>query len=126
MKKILLTILLTVTPAYAFEEYMIISNMPVKSVTVQNPEIVKVQPVFTIDNEKKIIILTPLTNGKTKINIERVNDKKTLEVKISEDLTKIKPQDGFNYFSIDIPPENFIIPLPPANEILPKPPKGGK
>ena len=55
-------------------------------------------------------------------------DKKSIDIKIDKDRTVIKPQDGFSYFSIDIPPEEYLIPLPPANAILPEPPKlkGGK
>ena len=128
MKKLILTILLTAAPACAFEDYMIISNSPVKSVAVQNQEILDAKPVFTIDNKKKVIIITPKSNGKTKINIDLFDKKETLDIKIDTNKTTIKPHKGFNYFSVDIPPEEYIIPLPPANEILPEPPKfkGGK
>ena len=128
MKKLILTILLTAAPACAFEDYMIISNSPVKSVTVQNQEVLDAKPVFTINNEKKIIIITPKTNGKTKINIDLFDKKETLDVKIESEKTTIKPLKDFNYYSVDIPPEEYIIPPPPANEILPEPPKfkGGK
>ena len=54
MKKILLTILLLSTPASAFEDYMVISNQPVKSVSVQNPEVLDSSVLLTIDNQKKI------------------------------------------------------------------------
>ena len=128
MKKLILTILLTATPVCAFEDYMIISSAPVKSVAVQNQEILDAKPVFTIDNKKKVIIITPKSNGKTKINIDLFDKKETLDIKIDTNKTTIKPHKGFNYFSVDIPPEEYIIPLPPANEILPEPPKfkGGK
>ena len=129
MKKILLTILLATAPAYAFEEYMIISNSAVKSVAVQNQEILEAKPVFTIDNQKKIILITPLKEGKTKLNINLIdNNKETLDIKIENGKTHIKQNKKFNYFTIDIPPENLLVPLPPANSILPDPPKfkGGK
>lgn len=123
MKKLLLTILLTTTPAYAFENYMIISSVPVKSITVQNPEILEAQPVFTIDNEKKIIVITPKSNGKSKVYVNLFDKKEIIDIKVEKDKTIIKPNDKFNYFSVDIPPEEYIIPLPPADSILPKPPK---
>ena len=74
MKKFILTILLIniIQPALAFEDYMIVSNSIVKSVTVQNKNIIEAQPVFTISNEKKIIILTPLAEGKTDIIINTI------------------------------------------------------
>ncbi len=129
MKKTLLTILLATAPAYGFEEYMIISNSAVKSVAVQNQEILEAKPVFTIDNQKKIILITPLKEGKTKLNINLIDNKKeTLDIKIETEKTNIKQNKNFNYFAIDIPPENLLVPLPPANGILPDPPKykGGK
>ncbi len=125
MKKILLTVLLSTMPVYAFEDYMIISTSPVKSVTVQNQDIINVKPVFTIDNEKKIIIVTPKSKGKTKINVNLYDSEKTIDVKVTEDSTTLKPQNGFNYFLMDTPPQKPEIPLPPANSILPTPPKGG-
>lgn len=112
MKKILLTILLTSLPACAFENYMIISETPVKSVAVQNPEILSAQPVFTIDNEKKIIVVTPKSSGKTSINIDLYGNKKNIEVKVTESSTHIKPQDGFNYYVMELPPQTVDI-LPP-------------
>ncbi|MBQ8168544.1 hypothetical protein IJZ97_03915 [bacterium] len=126
MKKILLTILLTALPACAFEDYMIISSVPVKSVSVENSEILQAQPLFTIDNQKKVIIVTPKSKGKTKINVNFFDGTKTLDVKVYENKTMIKPQEGFNYFLMDFPPQEPYIPLPPANLILPEPPKGGK
>ncbi len=128
MKKLLLTLLILNSPVQAFENYMIISSSPVKSVTVQNKEILDADPVFTIDNQKKVIVITPKSKGKTKIHVELFDNTKTIDIKIEKDKTLIKPQEGFNYFSVDIPPEEYIIPLPPANEILPEPPKfkGGK
>lgn len=128
MRRILLTILLTAMPACAFEDYMIISETPVKSVTVQDPEILTAKPVFTIDNEKKIIIVTPQKAGKTKVTVNLYEETKSLDIKVNENKTTIKPQAGFNYYLMDIPPHGITIPFPPANIILPQPPKykGGK
>lgn len=128
MKKLLLTLLILSAPVQAFENYMIISSSPVKSVTVENSKILDADPVFTIDNQKKIIVITPKSKGKTKINIDLFDNEKTIDIKIEKEKTIIKSLDGFNYFPVDIPPEEFLIPLPPANAILPEPPKlkGGK
>ncbi len=115
MKKFLLTILLIncMLPALAFEDYMIISNSIVKSITVENNEILDAKPVYTIDNEKKIIILTPLKEGKTKIFITTIDSEKIIDVKITDKQTTLKPEEGFEYFEIDIPPEEIEIPEPP-------------
>lgn len=43
--------------AFAFEDYLIMSSVPVKSVVSQDNEIITAVPVFTIDNAKQTIIL---------------------------------------------------------------------
>ena len=124
MKKILLTILLInfMLPAFAFEDYMIVSKTPVKSVTAENNKIVEDKPVFTIDNEKKILILTPVSSGKTKIIVNTTEGEKIFDIKITDKKTTIKPQEGFEYFQIDNPPEEIEIPEPPEAIDVPQPP----
>lgn len=112
MKKILLTILLLSTPAFAFEDYMVISNQPVKSVSVQNPEILDSAILFTIDNQKKDIILTPKKAGKTKVIVGLYNYTKKFDVKVSENKTSIDLPEGFNAFLMDSPPKAYEIPKP--------------
>ncbi len=118
MKKLLLTVLLIISslPACAFENYMIVSEAPFKSAAAENPDIVSAKPVFTIDNKKKIILITPHKSGKTKINILFSGSKTTLDIKITNKKTTINPQDGFEYFKLDEPPEGIeILPPPTAN-----------
>lgn len=100
-------------PALAFEDYMIVSNSIVKSIAVENDKILDAKPVYTIDNEKKIIILTPLSEGKTKLLINTADGEKIIDVKITDKKTTIKPEEGFEYFEMDIPPEEIEIPEPP-------------
>lgn len=118
MKKFLSTILLLCTslPAVAFEDLMIVSDEPVKKVFIQDNSIAEVRPVFTISNEKKIILVTPLKSGKTVIVIDTTAGAKNLELKVGKRNTAINQQDGFTYFSMDMPPEAIEIPLPPVNE----------
>ncbi len=127
MKKILLTILLTnlILPAFSFEDYIIISKTPVKSVTTENIGVVEAKPVFTIDNKKKLIILTPISTGKGKIIVTTTDGKKEiLNVKIADKKTDIKPHEGFRYFRISPPPEGIEIPKPPAAIDIPQPLRG--
>lgn len=101
------------TPAFAYENYMIISKLPVKSISVKNQEILSVKPVFTIDNSKKNIILQPVTQGKTQLEIDLYNAIVHIDVKVEKDKTYIKKHDGFNYFVIDSPPKPHPILDPP-------------
>lgn len=115
MKKLLITILLicNISPAIAFENYMILSESPIKSVSTQN-NIVIAKPIFTINNEKKIVILTPQKTGKTKIFIKLTDgNENIIEVKVTNKKTDIKELKGFEYFTMDMPPDKIDIPLPP-------------
>lgn len=129
MKKLLMTILFLTSPAWAYENLMIISPTPVTSVQVKNEEILKVRPVFTIDNEKKFIIVTPQKSGRTQINVVASDGNKTIEVSVTRRETNVKLPKGFASFGIDMPPEGYDIPLPPNIGEIPAPPtslKGGK
>lgn len=131
MKKLLLTTLLTITPAYAFDDVLIISPTPVNSVIVKDNSILDAKPLFTIDNEKKFIIIKPIKEGKTVIELTTANGSEKLDVNINK-TTNIDLPKGYNMFEIDMPPSNIEIPLPPeAIEIIPPPTiykeeKGGK
>ena len=126
MKKILLTILLTASPVFAFEDYMIISSEPVSSVVALNPEIVSVTTVFTIDNEKKNIIISPKQCGKTKINVVVKNSLKNIDVSVSENKTSVNTPLGFKSYSLDNPPAMPYLPKPPMKLFAPEAEKGGK
>ena len=122
MKKILLTILFLVSPVYAFENYMLISNVPVKSVSVAESEILEAKTLYTIDNMKKIIVVTPKKEGKTSININLYNANKKIDVKISNKVTKFYNTDGFTLFEMDSPPSEVYIPSPPQKVEIFSPP----
>ena len=124
MKKFILTFLVLTLPAYAYQNYMLISNEPVKSVIVKNPEIVEAKALYTIDNQKKIIIISPKANGKTTILIDRQNGDKKINCKAESGSVKFSNYDGFTLFLMDTPPSEAYIPEPPLNLSIPKPPKG--
>ena len=108
MKKLLLTTLLTITPAYAFDDVLIISPTPVNSVIVKDNSILDAKPLFTIDNEKKFIIIKPIKEGKTVIELTTANGSEKLDVNINK-TTNIDLPKGYNMFEIDMPPSNIEI-----------------
>lgn len=105
MKKLILLILTATicSPALAFDDYVIISARPIRYVNVQNDEILTIRPVSTIDNDKKLLIMTPKKVGKTKINVFSGEEVRTIEVNVTEKSTEIQPTDGFEYYIIDEP-----------------------
>ena len=117
MKRIFLTLLMLCSPALAFEDYMIISKQPVKAVSVTHPEILDIRPLYTIDNQKKVLILNPKQTGKTKIKVTRYGIERYINVKITDKKTNIKHRPGdFHCFIIYTPPEKIDILPPPASK----------
>ena len=45
--------------------------------------------------------------------INTADGEKIIDVKITDKKTTIKPEEGFEYFEMDIPPEEIEIPEPP-------------
>lgn len=113
MKKLILTAILLSMPGFAYENYMIISDLPVKSIVVENQEILSAKPIFTIDNSKKHIILYPHSQGKTNLSINLYDKKVNIDVKVEDDKIIIKEVKGFKHFAIDNPPKPYPIPEPP-------------
>lgn len=126
MKKLLLALIIFITPvkAYALQDYLIFSDKPVKGVSVEDKSILRVFPVQTIDNSKQTIILKPIKEGKTNVIIKTNVSENVLKVKIKKDETLIKDCNGFDFMPADIPSEYLMI---DGVEILPPPKKmGGK
>lgn len=124
MKKLLLALIIFITPvkAYALQDYIIFSDKPVKSISVEDKRIIKLCPVQTIDNNKQTLILKALKEGKTSITIKTIETENVLNVKVKKDDTLIKDCKGFEFIPADVPPENLII---DGVEILPPPKKLG-
>ena len=53
--------------AQAYDDYIMTSDKPVKSVKSSDESVVKIRPVFTIDNNKQTIIITPQKKEKQKL-----------------------------------------------------------
>ena len=79
--------------------------------------------MYTIDNQKKFIIVNPKAAGKTKILVNFFAGQKKINIKIGKESVKFDNHDGFTIFLMDTPPSEIYIPKPPADIILPKPPR---
>ena len=123
MKKTLLLCLLLMSPAFAYENYIIITDTPYSRVNAVNEDILRAKPIYTLYNSKNIITVVPVKEGKTKINIEYFGKKTSVDVTVAKDKTVIKPHDGMNYYSLDVPPGGIELPKPPKMIDLFAPPK---
>lgn len=105
MKKIVLLLALFMLPlqAFAFRDYMVISDALVRNVTIKDKDIATVRPLQTMDNAKKVIFVSPKKNGKTKITIELLKSIVELDLIVKGDNTFISPHDGFVVIPTDLP-----------------------
>lgn len=106
IKKIitLLIIFLGANQTFAFENYLITTEKIIKKITVSDESIISATPIFTIDNEKNIIVLEAKKIGTATITII-TDETEKIQVKVSENKTSITPCVGYIYEVIDTPPE---------------------
>ncbi len=122
MKKVFILFIFLLIPkyAFAFQDYLIFSEFPVKSVVIKDGKYAEILPLQTIDNTKQTIIFRSLKEGKTSFVIKNFNDEAvTINADIKSDTTDFSKQRGIEYFPCDFPPEGLII---DGNEI-PNPPQ---
>lgn len=100
--------------AQAYDDYIMTSDKPVKSVKSSDESVVKIRPVFTIDNNKQTIIITPQKKGKAEITVNLVDKDVTVIVEITQEQTIFKADNDFAFFPMDIPDEAIEV-LPPPD-----------
>lgn len=111
MKRTLLLLIVFLIPvkAFAYRDYVLFSDSPVKSVTVEDKSVLEAFPVQTIDNSKKTIILKSKKEGKTNIILITDNGKSYIEAVVKKDETDVKKIKSFDVKPFDFPPENLKI-----------------
>ena len=111
MKRTLLLLIVFLIPvkAFAYRDYVLFSDSPVKSATVEDKSVLEAFPVQTIDNSKKTIILKSKKEGKTNIILITDNGKSYIEAVVKKDETDVKKIKGFDVKPFDFPPENLKI-----------------
>ena len=108
MKKSFLTIaliLVSTLQTQAFEEYILSTEGRLSKINVENEEILKIQPIITIDNSKNTLFITPLKEGETKFSVVKNSlEKITFDVKIDEKKANFSQVEGFYIVAFDAPP----------------------
>lgn len=117
MKKtvvILLFLILSLAPTFAFEDFIITTDGKLTNIIVQDKNIVEVSPLITIMNERNTLLVQPKQIGETNFTVTKNNiEKVCFNIKISNEETKIGEVDGFEIFRLDNPPEMFELDSPP-------------
>ncbi len=105
MKKclLILSILSVQLQAFAFEDYILTSDKPVKSVSSSDESIVSVMPFFTIDNNKDRIIVKSKREGNAEINVKRYDKDIVVKVRVTPEKTVFQSGDDVIFFPLDMP-----------------------
>jgi len=103
--------------AQAFEDCIIMADVPLVDIRIENNKIIDVCPLVTVMNEKNILIVHPMLEGITRFSVwKNYKEQVIFNVEVTESNTYIAPVDGFNIFTLDEPPqeEDFVLDLPPG------------
>ena len=101
-------------------DYLIVTNKPVKANFVNHPDIITVSPFFTIFNEKNILLLHPQKEGQSKLMLVLDDGGREFEVTVKPKSKKpsfIEITKGdFEFILLDAPPnlDEVDIDAPPA------------
>lgn len=104
MKKIflILSIFALQLQASAFEDYIIMSDFPIKAAYSKDENIASVTTFYTIDNKKNTLVLKAKREGQTQLVIETEKSILSADVVVRENETKISPLDGVSFFVLDV------------------------
>ena len=103
IKKILILLIFFIPlQAFGFEDYILLSDSKVDSAYSKDENIATVETFYTIDNNKKILILKAKSEGKTQIVIETNEKILTIDTEINETSTTLSNVEGISSFPVDM------------------------
>lgn len=96
--------LLLFSSVQAAENYIMLTDFPVKKVVVRDDDVLSAASVYTIDNEKRQTILTPkVENGETILFLLLKDKEDKIGVKIENGVLKLDKKRGVKLFELDLP-----------------------
>ncbi len=105
MKKALVLAFLSLSlPAVAAENYIMLTDFPVKKVVVRDDDVLSAQSVYTLGNEKRETILTPkVEDGETILFLLLPAGETKVEAKIEDGNLTLGKKKGVKLFELDMP-----------------------
>ena len=108
MKKIISTMFILMalsSQAFAYENYILISDKNISNVEVKDATIISVVPITTLSSDKTSAIITSLKPGNTQFVFNKGNKLVSFDVKVTSDKTVISNVQGVKIIPIDLPVE---------------------
>ena len=99
--------------SFAFEDYILLSEKPIKKVISSNQEVIVANVLVTIMNEKNTVIIKSKSKGKAILTLTIDDEKFEIPIEVKDNKTVFKKNPLFEILKIDLPPESFEIDLPP-------------
>ena len=94
--------------SYAFEDCIISADGKLTEIKLENNDIVDVYPIFTLMNEKNMLYIHPLKEGKTGFSIlKNGKNRYNFSVVVDAEKTIIKGCEDFDILTLDIPPNVY-------------------
>ncbi len=91
-------------PTFAVENYIMLTDFPVRKIVVRDDDVLSANSVYTLDNEKRQTILTPkVQNGETRLFLLLSDKEKTIDVKIQDGKLLINEKRGIKVYELDVP-----------------------
>ena len=100
---VLLTMLMAL-PSFCAENYIMLTDFPVKKLVIRDDEILSATSIYTIDNQKRQTILTTkVDNGETILFLLLPNKEEKIYAKIENGVLKLDKKRGVKLFELDLP-----------------------
>lgn len=119
MKKLLgfVLALTLIQPAFAYEDFIISIGDTVAQIKNKNPELIDIQILTTLMNERDTIVVSSKNEGTGYFSIILENGRiSNFKVDINEKNTEIQSKDKYNIFKIDDIAKEMELDLPPEVE----------
>ena len=119
MKKLLgfVLALTLIQPAFAYEDFIISIGDTVAQIKNKNPELIDIQILTTLMNERDTIVVSSKKEGTGYFSIILENGRiSNFKVDINEKNSEIQSKDKYNIFKIDDFAKEMELDLPPEVE----------
>ncbi len=106
-----------VQPAFAYEDFIISIGDTVAQIKNKNPELIDIQILTTLMNERDTIVVSSKKEGTGYFSIILENGRiSNFKVDINEKNSEIQSKDKYNIFKIDDIAKEMELDLPPEVE----------
>lgn len=100
------TLLMLFSSNFAFaENYIMMSNEPIKAVECNNSDVICIRPLSTLMNEKKNIIISPVKDGSAEFKVKLKNRTLNYKAVVKNGKIDFSGNRVIKIVPLDLPPE---------------------